>query len=158
MLTLQHWSVRSTRRAGPNPYRSLHGRTHRRPDETAALVLADLEHELRILGHSVWVCAAECEREPDLRDARRQGREHPDPLDRGTGDWADRAADCRLLLRSHLEPAGASASVFPDGCHPRVAGARGDAQLAVALGRGWDAVGDGRVDQYLDGAVPRVRR
>src|SRR5262245_38697232 len=104
MPTLNPWSVPSTARVTPDLHRSLHGHTHRRADKAAALILADLEHELRLPRHSVRVRAAEREREPDLRDARRQSREHPDSLDRGAGDGADRAADHRLLLRPHLEP------------------------------------------------------
>src|SRR5258708_14736019 len=92
-----------------------HGITHDSGSEqTAALVLANLEHELRVPRDSVRLRAAECEREPDLRDLGREGREHPATLDRGAGDGASRPADRRVPERPYLEPPGPPASVLFD--------------------------------------------
>ena len=74
--------------------------------------------------------------EPHLPDAGREDRRHPDPVDRGAAHRADRAADRRLLLGSHLEPAGPAAAVLPGGRHPGVAGAHRDAALAGVVDGG----------------------
>src|SRR5260370_32239689 len=82
-----------------------HGITHDSGSEqTAALVLANLEHELRVPRDSVRLRAAECEREPDLRDPGREGREHPATLDRRAGYGAPRPADPPGPERPSLAP------------------------------------------------------
>ena len=80
--------------------------------ETAAVVLADLEHVLRLPRHPVRLRAAERERQPHLPDARREHGRHPDAVDRRAADRPDRAADRRLSVRSHLDRARAGAGPY----------------------------------------------
>ncbi len=65
--------------------------------------------------------------------------------------------DHRLLERPDLGPPGPAAAVFPRRRHPRDRGAGRDAEQPVPLGGGRHAVDPGRLDQHLDGAVPRPR-
>src|SRR5690606_27358648 len=96
--------------------------------ETATLVLADLEHVLRLPGHPVRVRPAERQRQPDLPDPRRGRGADPAAVDRRAADRAGRAADRRLFLRPHLDPARPSPAVLPVGRGVRLAGIAGDAE------------------------------
>jgi hypothetical protein len=126
--------------------------------QTEPVVLADLEHVFRLSRHPVRLCAAERQRQPDLPDARRGRKRHPGAVDRRAADRADRAADHRLLLRSHLEPLGAvdGRTFSPAPCWRRwrCCGCR----IRVCCGWPRPAVDHGRVDQRVDGALPRLRR
>ena len=109
------------------------------------------------LGIQIGFAPPEREREPDLRDPGRQGRGHPHPLDRRAGHRPPRPAHRRLPQRPYLEPSRPAPAVLPGRRDPRLAGAGGDAELTVALGRRRHALDHGRLDQHLHGAVPRVR-
>ena len=122
-----------------------------------------MEHFVRILRHPDRLCAAECEHEPDLPDAVAGRPGHSQQAARAVGRRAaDRAAgpaDHRPYVRPYLaRTLGPSQALFPDGRHHGSVGAARDAACPCAVICGGDAVGARRVAQYLDGAVPRVRR
>ena len=126
--------------------------------QTAVVVLADLEHVLRVPRHPVRVRAAERERQPHLPDAWRGDGRDPHSVDRSAADRSDRAAHRRVLLRSHLDRLWPPPSVLPRRSSAGHACAVRDAELAHAVDRRGHALGARRVDQYLDGTVPRVGR
>ena len=105
-----------------------------RPRRAAGVVLADLEHVFRIPGNPVRLRAAERQREPHLPDARRRGRRHRGPVDRGAAHRTAGAAHHRLHVRSHLELARAPPAVFPRGRRAGVDRAVRHAALADACG------------------------
>jgi maltose/moltooligosaccharide transporter len=73
-------------------------------------------------------------------------------------DRADRAADRGLPLGSHLDGTGPAASVLHGRGGSRLGRAAAVSERVGAVDGGGPAVDAGRVDQHLDGAVPRLRR
>src|SRR5690606_32448414 len=118
----------------------------------------DLEHVLRVPRDPVRLRAAERERQPDLPDPGRGRRTGPGPVDRRAADGPAGAAGDRLLLRPHLDAAGAPPPVLPLGRDLLDAGPVRDAQLAAAVDRGGHAVDPRCLAERVDGAVPRLRR
>ena len=80
------------------------------------------------------------------------------PVDRSAADRTAGAADHRLLLGSHLDAPRTPPSVLPRRRHPGLDRAAGDAAVRRAVDRRGTAVDARRLDQHLDGTVPRVRR
>ena len=108
--------------------------------QTAAVVLADLEHVLRLPRHPVRLRAAERQRQPHLPDARREDRRHPDAVDRRAADRPDRAADRRLPVAIAPGRAGPAPAVLPGRRGAGDAGAVRDAELPalwIAAGLLW---------------------
>jgi hypothetical protein len=122
------------------------------------VVLADLEHVLRVSRHPVRIRAAEREREPHLPDAGRGDGRGARAVDRGTADRPDRSAHRGLPVGSHLDRTGPAPSLLPRGRGAVDAGAVRDAQLAGVVDCRRHAVDPRRLAQHLDGTVPCLRR
>ena len=126
--------------------------------KTSTQLLADLEHVVRVPRHSVRLGAADGEHERHLPVPRGAGERDPDPVAGGAADRPHRAADRRLLLGPHLEPARPPPPLLPrrrDRGEPRPPR---HAELERPLdGRG-PPVGPRRLRQREHGALPRLRR
>ena len=83
--------------------------------EAAAHILANLEYELRIPRHTVWLGTADGEYERHLRIPGRAGRSDSNSVAGRAADRIDRATDHRPCQRSHLGTAGPQASVLSCG-------------------------------------------
>src|SRR5690606_21229408 len=83
--------------------------------KTAAVVLADLEHVLRLPRHPVRLRAADRERQPHLPDAGCGHGAGAGAVDRRAADRPVGAAGDRLLLRPHLDAAGPAPTLLPVG-------------------------------------------
>src|SRR5690606_32405350 len=121
------------------------------------VVLADLEHVLRVPGDPVRLCAAERERQPDLPDPGRRGGAGAGPVDRRAADRPAGAAGDRLLLRPHLDPTGSPPALLPVGRGLLDPGTVRDAELAAAVDRRRHAVDPRCLAERVDGTVPRLR-
>src|SRR5690606_39364650 len=81
--------------------------------QTSPVVLADLEHVLRLPGHPVRIRPAECQCQPHLPDAGRGHGAGARPVDRRTADRPAGADGGRLPVRPHLDAAGKAPDVLP---------------------------------------------
>src|ERR1051326_8372590 len=81
-------------------------------EQTTSEFLANLEYELRLSRHSVWLGIAAREHERHLQLSRGERIGHTAPLVGGPRDRIDRSANHRRHERSHVELAGTSPSVF----------------------------------------------
>jgi len=126
--------------------------------ETAAVVLADLEHVLRLPGDPVRLRAAERERQPDLPDPGCGHGAGAGVVDRRAADGTSGAARDRPFLRPHLDAAREAPALLPVGRDLLHTGAAGDAQLAAAVDRGRHAVAARCLAQRVHGAFPCLRR
>ena len=99
-------SGRSSHTSSSSPHGCSHRRRHLQyPRKTPPQLLANLEHELRLPRHSVRLCAAKQQHEPDFRNHGGQNRRNCLPLAGGAHHGPAGAARHRLPFGPHLEPA-----------------------------------------------------
>src|SRR5258706_4515807 len=125
--------------------------------QTPAAILADLEHELRVLRDPVRLGTADGEHERHLRIPWRACRPNPNFMAGRTAHRSHRAANHRTPERSYLGPSGKASAILPHWRDLEFTRVAPDAQFFnIVDGRG-TALGSGCLYQHQHGAIPRLR-
>ncbi len=126
--------------------------------QARAQLLANLEHELRLSRHPVWLGPADGQHERYLRISRRACRPDSDPLACRAVDRASDSTAHRPRQRSHLGTPRTAPALLPCWRNPQFPDAHSHAERIGSLDGSRHAVDSRRLHQCQHGAISRVCR
>ena len=122
--------------------------------KTTAELLANLEHEFRLLGNPIWLGAADGEHEFDIQLFGCRCRLAGNIMAGGSRYWRDYPALDWASQRPDVDAAGPPAAFYFSRSHSCFAGVNPNAQLSNGLDGSGTLVGFGRNHQCFDATIP----